>query len=454
MPDRSIQRTEFPLACIVLAAGQGTRMKSLLPKVMHAVAGQPMIHHVLSACESLSPQKTVVVVAPDMDLVRDAVSPRLCVVQEKPLGTGDAVRAAREALSAFEGHILVVCADTPLLTGATLSALRDALVLQNAVVAVAGFEPEDPGAYGRLVLDSQGRLAAIVEAADASPEQKAIRLCNGGIMAFQSAALWSLLAKVGTDNAKGEYYLTDCVALGVKENLKAVAAVVDGQDVRGVNTRVQLAEIEALMQQRLRARHMLAGVTMVDPDTVHLAADAVIGRDVTIGPHVVIGSGVEIEDGVEIRPFSHLEQAKVRRGAIVGPYARLRPRADIGEAAHIGNFVEIKNASVGKGSKINHLSYIGDASVGAGTNIGAGTITCNYDGFSKARTEIGSGAFIGSNTALIAPVRVGNGALVAAGSTITQDVPADALAIARERQTNTEGWAGRFRALQAEGDGE
>ncbi|MFA6280596.1 MAG: bifunctional UDP-N-acetylglucosamine diphosphorylase/glucosamine-1-phosphate N-acetyltransferase GlmU [Bdellovibrionales bacterium] len=448
MTDKATPVNQPPLACVILAAGQGTRMKSSLPKILHPVASFPMIHHVVRACEALAPQKVVVVVAPAMEPVQAAVAPHACAIQQQPLGTGDAVKAAREALSGFEGHILVLFGDTPLITPASLTALRERLMQDKAALAVAGFVPADPAPYGRLVMDEAGRLQAIVEAADATPAQKAITLCNGGIMLFKASALWSLLDQVGNDNAKGEYYLTDCIALAAKQGLPVTTTTLDADDVRGVNTRVQLAEVEAVMQSRLRKAHMLAGVTMIDPATVFLAADTVMGRDVSIGPNVVFATGVVIEDNVEIRAFSHLDQVTVKKGAIIGPFVRLRPKSVIGEAAHIGNFVEIKNTKVAKGAKVNHLSYIGDASVGEKTNIGAGTITCNYDGFTKAHTEIGAGAFIGSNTALVAPVTIGDGAIIAAGSTITQDIPSDALAIARERQTNTEGWAGRFRALQ------
>lgn len=448
MTDNAMPVKASPLACVILAAGQGTRMKSSRPKVLHPIASFPMIHHVVKACEALTPQKVVIVIAPDMDAVQAAVAPHVCALQRQPLGTGDAVKAAGQALSGFDGHVLVLFGDTPLITPESLIALRERLMQDQAAIAVAGFVPADPTAYGRLVIDDKGALLEIVEAADASSQQKAITLCNGGIMLFEATALWALLDQIGNVNAKGEYYLTDCIALANKQGLRVTTAMIDADDVRGVNTRVQLAEVEAVMQRRLREAHMLAGVTMIDPATVFLAADTVLGRDVSIGPNVVFATGVVIEDSVEIRAFSHLDQVTVEKGAIIGPFVRLRPTSVIGEAAHIGNFVEIKNTKIAKGAKVNHLSYIGDASVGEKTNIGAGTITCNYDGFSKAHTEIGAGAFIGSNTALVAPITVGDGAIVAAGSTITQDIPANALAIAREKQTNTEGWAGRFRALQ------
>lgn len=438
------------LACIILAAGQGTRMRSALPKVMHSVAGLPMVKHVVAACESLKADKIVVVVAPDMKDVREEVHPHMCVVQSTPQGTGDAVKAAREALAGFSGNIVVLFGDTPLLTTQALQKMIDRQRETGAVIVVGGFVPPEAGAYGRLIVRADGQLEAIVEAADATPEQTAIKLCNGGIMLFQSDKLWPMLDQLRNDNAKSEYYLTDCVAMAAKAGHKVAVTEMPVDDVMGINTRVHLAAAEKIMQARLREKHMLTGVTMTDPDTVFLSVDTEIGRDVTIGPNVIFGLGVTIEDNVEVRPFCHFEKVRVCAGAIIGPFARLRPDSTIGEGAHIGNFVEIKKSTIAAGAKINHLTYIGDASVGEKTNVGAGTITCNYDGFNKFRTEIGAGAFIGSNTSLVAPVKIGDGALIAAGSTITQNVPDDALAIARERQQNIEGKAKGFRTLQAQ----
>ena len=429
-------------------------MRSELPKVLHPVASLPMIRHVTAACAALLPEQILVVVSPQSEAVQKAIEPDRCVVQRQQLGTGDAVKAAADALTAFSGDILVLCGDTPLITTESLQTLRDKRAETGAAVVVGGFVPPDPAAYGRLILDDAGKLTAIVEAKDATPEQRAVTLCNGGIMLFEAAKLWPLLAKLRDDNAQREFYLTDCIALARAEGWDCAVATVPAADFLGINTRVELAEAEKLMQQRLRRRAMLQGATLTDPDSVTLAADTVIGRDVTIGPHVVIGAGVTIADRVEIKAFCHLEQVRVEAGAIIGPFARLRPGSSIGEGAHIGNFVEIKNADVGKGAKINHLSYIGDASIGAKANIGAGTITCNYDGFRKSRTHVGAETFIGSNTALVAPVNIGDGAYVGAGSVITMDVPANTLAVARTRQANIEDWATRYRELKTRGKNE
>jgi len=434
-----------PLACVILAAGQGTRMYSDLPKVIHPVASMPMIKHVVSACESLYPAKIVVVISPDGQAVSDAVAPIECVVQPEARGTGDAVKAAREALKDFDGDIMVLFGDTPLVTQGALRDLIDKRSETGAAVVVAGFIPQDPGQYGRLVLNSEGRLVSIVEANDATPEQREIRLCNGGIMLFEAARLWPLLDKLNDANAKREFYLTDCIGLARQEGWECAVAEMPADDVMGVNTRLELAEAEKIMQRRMRHKAMLSGATLIDPETVFFSADTVIGADVIIGPNVFFGPGVILADGVEIRPFCYLERARVQMGAKIGPFAHLRPGAFIGAGASIGNFVEIKNSEIGAEAKINHLSYVGDATIGSKANIGAGTITCNFDGFNKSRTEVGAGAFIGSNTALVAPVTVGSGAYVAAGSVITMDVPADALSVARGRQTSLPDWARRYR---------
>lgn len=435
-----------PLACVVLAAGQGTRMKSALPKVMHKIAGTPLIRHVVAACEALGATRIVPVIAPcGMESVRRTVAPYACAVQDEPLGTGHAVQAAREALKDFTGDILVLCGDTPLVRADVLLRLRREKARDGASVVVAGFTPKEPGAYGRLIVGADGSLEAIVELKEASEEQKAIRLCNGGIMLFEAAKLWPLLEKIDNKNAKGEYYLTDCIALARKEGWRVCVASLGEEDVLGINTKVELAAAEAIMQKRLREKAMLDGVTMTDPASVFLCEDTVFGREVTIGPNVVFGPGVKVGDGVEVKAFCHIEKAEIENGATIGPFARLRPGAKIGQDAHIGNFVEIKNATIETGAKVNHLSYVGDARVGAKANIGAGTITCNYDGFNKYHTAIGEGAFIGSNTALVAPVEVGPGAIVGAGSVIAKDVPPDALAVTRAKQTVFEGWAAKFR---------
>lgn len=430
-----------PLACIILAAGQGTRMLSEKAKVLHAIAGFPMITHVRRACEALAPQKIVVVIGPDAPDVAEAVAPHQAVIQNERNGTAHAVLQAKEALKDFKGRVLVVYGDTPLLLPETLSAL----VGQKAPVSVLGFEPDDPAQYGRVFVNDEGLVEAIVEYADATVQQRAQRLCNAGVMAFDSAVLWELLASIKPHNAKSEYYLTDAVALARTRGLACGYAVADAQEVLGVNSRVELAAAEKILQARLRHDAMMQGVTLLDPDTVYFSADTRLGRDVVVGPHVVFGIGVEVDAGVEILPFSHLEGVRVKEGARIGPYARLRPGTVIGASAHIGNFVEIKKAQVEEGAKINHLSYIGDARVGARSNIGAGTITCNYDGIHKHHTAIGADVFVGSDTALVAPVTVGDRAIIAAGSIITESVPADALALARARQENKADWAKRYR---------
>lgn len=438
------------LAVIVLAAGQGTRMRSSLPKVLHPVAGLPMLRHVLNAAAALKPECNVVVLGRGMDTVAKAVAPIATAVQDPPLGTGHAVQAAMPALKGFKGDVLVLYGDTPLLTTATLKALVAARRGKaDPAVVVAGFRPADPAAYGRLVLDAKGGLEAIVEFKECTPEQKQIGFCNGGMMLMDGARLPDLLKRLDNKNAKGEYYLTDLVHLARAKGWACRAVEVSEIDVMGVNNRAELAVAESHMQGRLRLAALESGVTMTAPETVFLRADTKLGRDVVIEPHVVFGPNVEIADNVLIRAFSHIEGARVASGATLGPYARLRPGADIGVDAHIGNFVEIKQARIEAGAKVNHLTYIGDARVGAKANIGAGTITCNYDGFNKSHTDIGAGAFIGSNSALVAPVKIGDGALVAAGSTITGDVPADALALARGRQENKPGLAAKFRAIQA-----
>ncbi len=435
-------------AAIVLAAGEGTRMKSAVPKVLHEIAGRPMIGHVLAALAPLSPAQTVVVLGQGQDEVAKAVAPATTVIQHPPRGTGDAVRAARPALEATLagiGDVLVLFGDAPLLQSDAIAHLLDARRRADAAVVVAGMRPDDPGPYGRLVLGADGGVERIVEARDASPEERAIRLCNGGIMAIAAEHVFDLVDRIGDNNAKREFYLTDIVEIARGRGLAVTHVELPAEEVLGVNTRAELAEAEALMQNRLRRRAMAAGATLIAPETVFLSADTVLGRDVIVEPNVVFGPGVSIADSVRIRSFSHLDGATVAEGAIVGPYARLRPGAVLERDVHVGNFVEVKATRLGAGAKANHLSYLGDSDIGAGTNIGAGTITCNYDGFNKFRTIIGERAFIGSNTALVAPVSVGDGAIVAAGSTVTGDVPADALAIARGTQVNKPGRAAELR---------
>jgi bifunctional UDP-N-acetylglucosamine pyrophosphorylase / glucosamine-1-phosphate N-acetyltransferase len=434
---------------IILAAGKGTRMKSDLPKVLHRLAGAPMLAHVLRAAAAAGIPKAGIVVGPGMDAVGEAglaVDPGAVVfVQPDQLGTADAVKAASPAFEAAKGPVIILYGDTPLLRAETLKAVLGELDA-GADLVVIGFEAEDPTGYGRLLFDAHGRLAGIREEKDASAAERALTLCNSGIMAFRSAeTLSSLLSRIGNDNAKGEYYLTDAVALARDGDLQARVVLSNAEEVLGVNSRAELAIAEGIMQKRLRGAAMDHGATLVAPETVFFSFDTAIGRDVTIEPNVIIGPGVSIEDGVTIKGFCHIEQAHIGEGATVGPFARLRPGAKLARHAHVGNFVEIKNAEVAEGAKVNHLTYIGDASVGAKANIGAGTITCNYDGFAKHRTEIGAGAFIGSNTSLVAPVRIGDGAYVGSGSVITKDVAADALAVTRAPQDERAGWAAKVR---------
>jgi bifunctional UDP-N-acetylglucosamine pyrophosphorylase / glucosamine-1-phosphate N-acetyltransferase len=439
-------------AAIILAAGSGTRMKSAIPKVMHPVAGQPMIAHLLAALRPLSPAATAVVIGPQMDSVARIVAPAQTVVQDPPLGTGDAVRAALQVLVghlAPQGElddVLVLYGDTPFLTTETLSRLLAERRRSSAAILVSGMRPDDPGAYGRLVLAADGALERIVEAADASSEERAIGLVNGGIMAIEARHLRDLVDALDSDNAKGEFYLTDIVRTARRKGLGCRTVELAAEELLGINTRAELAEAEALMQSRLRRAAMEAGVTLVAPETVFLCADTRLGRDVVVEPNVTFGPGVTVGEGARIRSFSHLEGAEVGAGGMIGPFARLRPGAILEEEVHIGNFVAVKAARLGAGAKANHLSYIGDSEIGARTNIGAGTITCNYDGVNKLRTIIGEGAFIGSNTAFVAPVIVGDGAIVAAGSVITHDVPADALSIARGQQVDKPGRAAEIRA--------
>ena len=433
---------------IVLAAGEGVRMRSARPKVLHELAGRSMLAHALSTVREGAMGDIAVVVGSNGDGVaaealRAAPEAKIAVQRERR-GTADAVLAARDQIERGYDDILVLYADIPLIAASTLAAMRTELASGAAVVAL-GFEAADPAGYGRLI-EHNGRLIAIREHKDASAEERASRLCNAGPIAFSGAEALGLLNAVKPDNAQKEYYLTDIVEIANARGLTARALVATEKEVMGVNDRAQLAAAEAALQDRLRRRAMAAGATLTAPETVFLSFDVRIGRDVLIEPHVVIGPGCSIEDGAVIRAFSHLEGARVAGGAIVGPFARLRPGAEIAAKARIGNFVEIKQSTIEEGAKVNHLTYIGDARVGANANIGAGTITCNYDGFAKHRTDIGAGAFIGSNSALVAPVTIGEGAYIGSGSVITQPVEADALAIARGRQEAKAGWAKAFRA--------
>jgi bifunctional UDP-N-acetylglucosamine pyrophosphorylase/glucosamine-1-phosphate N-acetyltransferase len=436
-------------AAIVLAAGEGTRMRSALPKVLHEVAGRPMIGHVLAALEPLVPAAVVVVVGQDADKVAKAVAPASVAIQHPPRGTGDAVRAARSALQvaiAGVGDVVILFGDAPLLQSETIARLLDRRRNSGAAIAVAAMRPVDPAPYGRLVLGADGMVERIVEAKDANADETAITLCNGGIMAVAAEHLFDLVDRLENINAKREFYLTDIVGIARRRDLAATYVELPADEVLGVNTRAELAAAEALMQGRLRHRAMQEGATLIAPETVFLSADTRLGRDVVVEPNVVFGPGVSVADNARIRAFSHLDGATVGEGAIVGPYARLRPGAVLERDVHVGNFVEVKATRLGAGAKANHLSYLGDADVGPGTNIGAGTITCNYDGFNKSRTTIGANAFIGSQTALVAPVTVGDGAYVATGSVVTADVPPDALTIARARQVDKPGRAAELRA--------
>lgn len=423
-------------------------MKSALPKVMHRLGGQSMISHVIASAMEAGCDRLALVVAPEMEMVMEAARqahPEVsCHVQQPQLGTAHAVLAARDAIDGFAGDVLILYGDTPLLTPATLREITGA-IRDGADVAVLGFQAADPSGYGRLICDEQGNLLAVREHKDATAEEREITFCNSGVFAFRNGLALSLLDKIGNENANGEYYLTDCVELAREAGLAVVAVSCSEEEVMGVNSRGQQAEAEAALQRRLRQAAIEGGATLVAPETVFLSSDTKIGRDVVIEPNVFIGPGVTIADGATIRAFSYLEGATIGAGAVVGPFARLRPGCDLGEGTRVGNFVEIKNASLGRGAKVNHLTYIGDATVGDAANVGAGTITCNYDGFAKHRTEIGAGAFIGSNSALVAPVRIGGGAYVGSGSVITRDVPDNALAVTRGPLDQRENWAARMR---------
>ena len=438
---------------IVLAAGEGTRMHSTLPKVLNAVAGRSLLAHVLGAVFAARCTATAVVVGPHHEPVvaeaKRIVPSAECFEQHSRKGTAHAVLAAEAAITRAADDILIVYGDTPLISAATLSRLRKAIAA-GAAVAVAAFRPADPSGYGRLVVEKE-KLVAIREEADASAKERASGLCNGGIMALAGAQALPILRRIGHKNRKGEFYLTDAVEIARAMKLDAVAIEVEEDEVRGINTKSQLAEAEAVAQRRLRAEALDAGVTLVAPETVFLSADTKFGKDIVVEPYVVFGEKVTIEDGATIRSFSHLVGAHVGKGASVGPFARLRPGTKLGEGARVGNFVEVKEAAIEAGAKANHLSYIGDATVGAGANIGAGTITCNYDGSEKHRTVIGSEAFIGSNSALVAPVAIGAGAYIGSGSVITKDVPPRALALARGRQVVKEEGATRLRELRSLG---
>jgi bifunctional UDP-N-acetylglucosamine pyrophosphorylase/glucosamine-1-phosphate N-acetyltransferase len=438
---------------IVLAAGEGTRMRSATPKVLHRVAGESLLAHVLAAAPRGTGAALAVVVGPDhADVAREAARVRadvLTFVQRERLGTAHAVLAAREAIARGADDLLVVFGDTPLISAETFARLR--APLQNgATLAVLGFRAADPTGYGRLLVEGD-QLVAIREHAEASRTERAVDLCNAGVMAFDGKRALEIIDKIGNANRKHEYYLTDAVGIIRDMGREAVVIETSEDEVRGINTKAQLAEAEQVMQARLRQAALDGGVTLIAPDTVYLAADTIFGKDVTIEPFVVIGPGVSIADGAVIHSFSHIVQASIGKNASIGPYARLRPGTSLGEGVRIGNFVETKAALLDAGVKVNHLSYIGDAHIGAGSNIGAGTITCNYDGFGKHRTEIGEGAFVGTNSSLVAPVKIGNRAYIGSGSVITRDVPDDAMAMERSDQTVREGGAARYREVKTRG---
>ena len=436
---------------VVLAAGKGTRMKSSEPKVLHKIAGQSMLAHVLATVSDVQGD-VAVVVGPGMDGVAaeaQRVTPGARVfVQASQLGTADAVLAARPALDGHSGDVVVLYADTPLIRPETVARLRAALDA-GANIAVLGFRAKDPSGYGRLLTDQKGTLSAIREEKDASEAERCIDLCNSGVMAFRVPNISDLLGRIGNANAKGEFYLTDAVEVGVRSGLSAAVVECSEDEVLGVNARDQLAAAEAIWQARARSRFMEGGVTMIAPETVWLSFDTQIAADVVIEPHVVFGVGVTVEEGVRILGFCHFEGAVIGKGARIGPFSRFRPGARIGAEAHIGNFVEVKNTTLGPGAKANHLAYLGDGVVGAKANVGAGTIFCNYDGYAKHKTEIGEGAFIGSNTSLVAPISIGAGAYVGSGSVITKNVSPGALALERSTQEERPGWAEKFRILMA-----
>ena len=425
-------------------------MRSSMPKVLHPVAGQSLLAHVLSAAPAGAGNSLAVVVGPDHQAVAGEVrryrGDAETFVQRDRQGTAHAVLSAREALARGTDDLIVAFGDTPLISAATFTRLRAALK-QGAALAVLGFRAADPTGYGRLLVEGD-RLIAIREQADASAAEREVTLCNAGIMAFDGRKALSILEKIGNANSKSEYYLTDAVAIVRDLGLEAVVIETSEDEVRGINTKAQLAEAESVMQARLRKAALDAGVTLVAPETVYLAADTTFGKDVTIEPFVVIGPGVSIADGAVIHSFSHIVQSSIGKKASVGPYARLRPGTSLGEGVRIGNFVETKASTLEAGVKVNHLSYVGDSHVGANANLGAGTITCNYDGFSKHKTEIGEGAFIGTNSSLVAPVKIGKGAYIGSGSVITRDVPDDAMAVERSQQTNREDGAKRYREIK------
>jgi bifunctional UDP-N-acetylglucosamine pyrophosphorylase/glucosamine-1-phosphate N-acetyltransferase len=441
-------RDQRRFAVIILAAGQGTRMRSDTHKVLHPIASRPLLLHLLDRVDALGADKRVVVVGKGREQVEAAIAGRnaAIAVQAEQKGTGHAVQQAGAALAGYEGPVLILYGDTPFVEAETLRRMLDRLDGDGGPgVVVLASQPEDPGKYGRIILGQGDRIARMVEYRDATEEERAVRLCNSGMMAVRAADLFRWLGKVGSANAAKEYYLPDIVNIAAAEGREVVAIEGDPYEAAGVNSRAELAHLELEWQRRRREQALDEGATLIDPESVWFAYDTRLGRDVTVEPHVVFGPGVKVADGATIHAFSHIEGATIGAGAKIGPFARIRPGTILAEHTKVGNFVELKKAEVGAGAKVNHLSYIGDTSVGPKANIGAGTITCNYDGFGKYRTEIGAGAFIGSNSSLVAPVAIGAGAVVGAGSVITRDVEVDSLALERGEQKGIAGWAKRFR---------
>ena len=439
-------------AVVILAAGQGTRMRSDTHKVLHPIASRPLLLHLLERVDGLGARKRVVVVGKGRDQVEQALDGLDVAVahQAEQKGTGHAVLQARDMLSGYDGAVLVLYGDTPFVKAATLARMLERLDgADGPGVVVLASRPADPAAYGRIILGEGDRIAKMVEYRDATPEEREVRLCNSGMMAVRAPDLLRWLGRVNNDNAAGEYYLPDVVNIAASEGREAVVIEGDPYETAGVNSRAELAHLELEWQRRRREQVLEEGATLIDPESVWFAYDTRLGRDVTVEPHVVFGPGVEVADGATIKAFSHIEGAVIGARASIGPFARIRPGTSLGERSKVGNFVELKKASVAAGAKVNHLSYVGDAEIGSGANIGAGTITCNYDGFGKYRTIIGEGAFIGSNTALVAPVTIGDGAIVGAGSVITSDVKPDSLALERSQQKGIAGWARRFRERKA-----
>jgi len=445
---RATMSDQRRFAVVILAAGQGTRMRSDTHKVLHPIASRPLLLHLLERVDALGADKRVIVVGKGREQVEAAIRNREVTValQAEQKGTGHAVQQAQQALAGYDGPVLILYGDTPFVEAETLRRMLDRLNGDDGPgVVVLGSCPTDPAKYGRIILGQGDRIAKMVEFRDATEDERAVRLCNSGMMAVRARDLFRWLGEVGNDNAAHEYYLPDIVNIAASEGREAVVIEGDPYETAGVNSRAELAHLELEWQRRRREQVLEEGATLIDPESVWFAYDTKLGRDVTVEPHVVFGPGVEIADGATIHAFSHIEGAIIGARASIGPFARIRPGTRLGERTKVGNFVELKKAEVDEGAKVNHLSYVGDAKVGAGANIGAGTITCNYDGFGKYKTVIGAGAFIGSNTALVAPVTIGEGAVVGAGSVITEDVEADALAIERTEQKGVAGWAKRFR---------